>query len=131
MLEEWERLIPELRFGSFSAVAASMSITEKRHELVSLTERYYSNMVRFVARKRAGFDAADPAGKTIGAARAMIASDWLKANLMTGTAAVMLDTGQQEFHGDLAAGRLDAMFGDGLGSHAWLQGLEGAGFECC
>ena len=127
VLEEWERLIPELRAGSFDAIAASMSITEKRRELVSFTDRYYSNVVRFVAREGSGFDAADASGKIIGAARATIASDWLEANL-AGTATIKLYTGQQELHEDLVAGRLDAMFGDGLGSYAWLQGPEGAGF---
>ena len=140
VLEEWERLIPELRAGSFDAVAASMSITEKRRELVSFTDRYYSNMVRFVARKSSDFDPADAArkssdfdpadaaGKTIGAASATIASDWLEENL-AGTATIRLYAGQHELHGDLVADRLDAMFGDGLGSYAWLQGPEGAGFE--
>ena len=128
VLEEWERLIPELRAGSFDAIAASMSITEKRRELVSFTERYYSNMVRFVTRKGSGFDPADAAGKTIGAARATIASDWLEENLAD-TSTIRLYTGQEELHGDLVAGRLDAMFGDGLGSYAWLQSPHGAGFE--
>ena len=128
VLEEWEHLIPELRAGSFDAVAASMSITGKRRQLVSFTNRYYSNVVRFVARNGSGFDPADAAGKTIGAARATIASDWLAANL-AGTATIELYAGQQELHGDLVAGRLDAVFGDGLGSYAWLQGPEGAGFE--
>ena len=123
MLEEWERLIPELRASSFDAIAASMSITEKRRQLVSFTDRYYSNVVRFVARKGSGFDPANPAGKTIGASRATIASDWLDANL-AGTATIKLYTGQQELHRDLAAGRLDAMFGDSLGSYAWLRGPE-------
>ena len=127
VLEEWERLIPELRAGSFDAIAASMSITEERRQLVSFTERYYSNVVRFVAREGSGFDPADAAGTTIGAARATIASDWLEANL-AGTATIKLYSGQQELFGDLVAGRLDAMFGDGLGSYAWLQGPEGAGF---
>ena len=126
--EEWERLIPELRAGSFDAIAASMSITEERRELVSFTDRYYSNVVRFVARKGSGFDPADAAGKTIGAARATIASDWLEANL-AGTATINLYTTLEELNGDLVAGHLDAMFGDGLGSYAWLQGPEGAGFE--
>ena len=128
VLEEWERLISELRAGSFDAIAASMSITERRRELVSFTERYYSNVVRFVAREGSGFDAADAAGTTIGAARATIASDWLEENL-AGMATIELYTGQQELFGDLVAGRLDAMFGDGLGSYTWLQGTEGAGFE--
>ena len=128
VLEEWERLIPELRAGSFDAIAASMSITEKRRELVSFTDRYYSNVVRFVARKGSGFDPADAAGNTIGAARATIASDWLAADL-TGIATIKLYTEQRELYGDLIADRLDAMFGDGLGSYARLQGPEGAGFE--
>ena len=128
VLEEWERLIPELRAGSFDAVAASMSITEKRRKLVSFTDRYYSNVVRFVARKGSGFDPADAASKTIGAARATIASDWLEANL-AGTATIELYAEQEELNGALVAGRLDAMFGDGLGFYAWLQGPEGAGFE--
>lgn len=125
--EEWGRLIPELRAGSFDAIAASMSITGKRRELVSFTDRYYSNVVRFVARKGSGFDPAKAAGKTVGAARATIASDWLKANL-AGMATIRLYDGQQEMYGDLVAGRLDAMFGDSLGSYAWLQGAEGDGF---
>ncbi len=127
VLEEWERLIPELRAGSFDAIAASMSITEKRRQLVSFTERYYGNVVRFVARKGSEFDPTDAAGKSIGAARATIAADWLEANLAD-TATIELYTEQQELYGDLVAGRLDAMFGDGLGSYAWLQGPEGAGF---
>ena len=126
--EEWERLIPELRAGSFDAIAASMSITGKRRELVSFTDRYYSNVVRFVARKGSGFDPADAAGKTIGAARATIASDWLEAKLAD-TTTIRLYSGQQELDGDLVAGRLDAMFGDSLGSYAWLQGPDGGGFE--
>ena len=128
VLEKWERLIPELRASSFDAIAASMSITGKRRQLVSFTDRYYSNVVRFVAREGSSFDPADAAGKTIGAARATISSDWLEANL-AGTATIKLYTEQQGLYGDLVAGRLDAMFGDGLGSYAWLQGVEGAGFE--
>ena len=95
---------------------------------VEPVDRYYSNVVRFVARERSGFDPTDAAGKTIGAARATIASDWLQANL-AGTATIKLYTGQRELHGDLVAGRLDAMFGGGLGSYAWLQGPEGARYE--
>ena len=56
-----------------------------------------------MARKGSGFDPDNPAGKTIGASRATIASDWLDANL-AGTATIKLYTGQQEqLHRDLAA----------------------------
>lgn len=104
MVEEWKRLIPELRAGSFDAVVASMSITGKRGQLVSFTDRYYSNVVRFVARKGAGFDPADAAGKTIGTGRATVGSDWLEAKL-AGTATIRLyGGGQQELLRDLVAG---------------------------
>ena len=127
VLHDWEELIPSLRAGRFDAIAASMSITTKRRLLVSFTEKYYSNVVRFVARKGSGFDPADPAGRTIGAARATIASDWLEQNL-AGAATIRLYTSQEELLRDLVAGRLDAIFGDGLGSHAWLEGPEGGDF---
>ena len=125
---EWEALIPELRAGTFDAIAASMSITEKRRQLVSFTDRYYSNVVRFVAREGSEFDPANAGGTTIGVARATVSSDWLEAN-MAGVATIKLYTGQQEMLDDLVAGRLDAVLGDGLGYHAWLQSPVGAGFE--
>ena len=125
---EWEALIPELRAGTFDAIAASMSITEKRRQLVSFTDRYYSNVVRFVAREGSGFDPGNAAGTTIGVARATVSSDWLEAN-MAGVATIELYTGQQEMLDDLVAGHLDAVLGDGLGYHAWLQSPDGAGFE--
>ena len=126
--QDWEGLIPALRAGEFDAIAASMSITAKRRELVSFTDRYYSNVVRFVARTGSDFDPADLAGRTIGAARATIASDWLEENAAD-IATVRLYTDQEELLRDLVAGRVDAIFGDGLGSHAWLEGPDGGGFE--
>ena len=105
-----------------------MSITEKQRQLVSFSDRCYRNVVCFVARKGSGFGPTDAAGKTIGAAGATIASDWLKAKL-AGTAAIELCTAQEELYRDLVEGRLDTMFGDGLGSYAWLQGPKGASFE--
>ena len=127
VLHDWEGLIPALRAGKFDVIAASMSITAKRRLLVSFTDRYYSNVVRFVAREGSGFDPANPSGTTIGAARATVASDWLEMNV-AGVAAVRLYASQEELLGDLVGGRLDAVFGDGLGSHAWLESPEGAGF---
>jgi len=66
VLEEWERLIPELRAGSFDAITANMSITKRRRQLVSFTERYCNNVVRFVARKSSGFDPVNTAGSGVG-----------------------------------------------------------------
>ena len=45
-------------------------------------------------------------------------------------ATVRLYTEQEELTArSLVAGRVEAIFGDGLGSHAWLEGPDGGGFE--
>lgn len=125
--QDWEGLIPALQAGRFDMIAASMSITAKRRLVVSFTDRYYSNIVRFVARNDAGFDPANPAGKTIGASPATVASDWLEQNLAD-VATIRLYAEFEELLRDLLAGRLDAVFGDGLGWHVWLESPEGADF---
>lgn len=126
--QDWEGLIPALRAGSFDAIVSSMSITEKRRRLAAFTDRYYSNVVRFVARKGSGFDPVSPAGRTIGVARATVASDWLRENL-SGVASIRLFVDHEASLRELAAGRVDALFGDGLGFWSWLRSPDGAGFE--
>jgi len=125
--QEWEGLIPALRAGRFDAIVSSMSITEKRRRLVAFTERYYSSGVRFVARKASDFDPEDAAGRTVGAMRATIASDWLEDN-RSKFAGIRLYTDQKALDRALIEGRVDAAFGDALGFWKWLGSPEGAGF---
>lgn len=125
--QDWERLIPELRAGSFDAIVSSMSITEKRRRLVAFTERYYRSGVRFVARKGSGFDPEDPAGRIVGAMRTTIASDWLEDN-RSKFADIRLYADQEALDRALIEGRVDAVFGDALGFWKWLGSSEGADF---
>ncbi len=125
--QDWEGLIPALLAKKFDAIVASMSITEKRRQWVAFTDKYYSGLVRFVARKDSGFDPAAPAGRTIGAARATIASDWLEANV-SGVAAIKLFTAPDGMFQGLVSGEVDALLGDALGFWQWLQTPEGSGF---
>ncbi len=125
--QNWEGLIPALLAGKFDAIVSSMSITEKRRRWVAFTDKYYSSVVRFVARKGSGFDPAAPTGRTLGAARATIASDWLEQNL-SGVAAIRQFTDQDTMFEALAAGDVDALFGDALGFWRWLESPAGAGF---
>ena len=125
--QEWEGLIPALRAGKFDAIVSSMSITEKRRRLVAFTDRYYSSGVRFVARKGSGFDPAVPGGRTVGAMRATIASDWLEDNREK-FAGIELYADQEALDRALIEGRVDAALGDALGFWKWLMSPEGAGF---
>ncbi len=125
--QDWEQLIPGLRAGKYDAIVSSMSITEKRRRLVAFTDKYYSNVVRFVARKGAGFDPSAPAGRTIGVARATIASDWLEDKLSS-IATIRLFTEHEALLRALHEGEVDAVFGDGFGFWNWLQSQKGARF---
>ena len=124
--QEWERLIPALRQGVIDMVAASMSITEERRQLVSFTDRYYSNMSRFVAHDAARFDPGAAAGRLVGAIRGTIASAWLEKNMPE--AVLRFYGGADELLRDLGANKLDAVFGDELGLHAWLKDRPGFRF---
>lgn len=117
--QQWERLIPALREGVIDMVAASMSITEERRRLVSFTNRYYSNMSRFAAHEAAQFDPGAAAGRAVGAMRGTIASAWLEKNVPE--ALLLFYRRPDELLRDLGANKLDAVFGDELGLHAWLE----------
>lgn len=123
---EWERLIPALREGVIDMVAASMSITEERRRLVSFTNCYYSNMSRFVAHEGAQFDPGVAAGRAVGAMRGTIASAWLAKNMSE--ALLLFYRGPDELLRDLGVNKLDAVFGDELGLHAWLKDHPGFRF---
>ena len=121
----WEGLVPALGTGSFDTIVSSMSITGNRWRPVAFAGRYYSNVVRFVARKDWGFDPEAPAGRNIGAARATVSSTWLGANHF-GVADIRLFTELGAPLRALVEGRLDAVFGDGLGFWNWLRSPKGA-----
>ncbi len=125
--QEWEGLIPALLADRFDAIVSSMSITERRRRLVAFTERYYSSGVRFVARKGSDFDPTAPGGRTVGAMRATVASDWLEDN-RSKFADIRLYADQGALDRALIEGRVDAVFGDALGFWKWLKSPEGAGF---
>ena len=117
--QEWDRIIPGLLAKKYDAIVASMSITDERKKVVSFTDRYYSNQVRFLAAKNSKFDPAYPGGKIIGAQRATVAARWLEEN--AGGAEVVLYDNQENVFLDLTSGRLDAVFGDGIMLYEWLQ----------
>ena len=125
--QEWDGIIPALLEKKYDAIVASMSITDERKRVVSFTDKYYSNQVRFVAAKGGGFDPAFLSGKNIGAQRGTIAASWLEEN--AGAAQVTLYDTQASVFLDLAGGQLDAVFGDGLMLYEWLQTEAGGEYQ--
>jgi len=126
--QDWDGIIPALLAKKYDAIIASMSITEERKKAVAFTDRYYSNMLRFVAKKGSGLDADMLKGKAVGAQRATISASYLEDN-MAGQVDIKLYDTQENAYLDLASGRTDSVLADMLVSYEWLNSDAGKGFE--
>ncbi len=128
--QDWDGIIPGLRARKYDAIIASMSITKERLRVVDFTERYYSNVLAFVAPEGKAFDTSKAAlkGKTIGAQRATIAGQYLEDNLADVVTVKLYDT-QDNAYLDLSSGRLDGLLSDKFPAYDWLQTDASKGFE--
>ena len=126
--QDWDGIIPGLLAKKYDAIVASMSITEERKKAVAFTDPYYSNSLRFVAKKGSDIDPANLKGKTIGAQRATISGSYLEDNLKNVVDIKLYDT-QENAYLDLGADRVDAVLADMLVNYEWLKSDEGQGFE--
>ncbi|WP_156948410.1 ABC transporter substrate-binding protein [Marinobacterium jannaschii] len=128
--QDWDGIIPGLRARKYDAIIASMSITKERLRVVDFTERYYSNVLAFVAPEGKTFETSKEAlkGKTIGAQRATIAGQYLEDNLADVVTVKLYDT-QDNAYLDLSSGRLDGLLSDKFPAYDWLQTDAAKGFE--
>lgn len=125
LTQDWDGLIPGLKVRKFDAIIASMSITEDRLKVVDFTNKYYSGGLRFMGRIGEKFDPSDLAGKTIGAQRSTLGSQYLEDNF-TGKADLKFYDNQDNVYLDLLSGRLDIVLSDELPTYNWLKTAEGA-----
>ncbi len=118
VVQDWDGIIPGLIAKKYDAIVASMSITDKRKEVVDFTEKYYQTPAKFVAAKGAGFDISPEGlkGKVIGVQRATTHENFLRAKFPG--ADVRTYATQDEADADLASGRLDLVMAE-------LGGLAG------
>lgn len=127
---DWDALIPGLTANEYDAIIASMSITAEREELVDFTLPYYSNMLTFVGKKDRRLSASNDglSGKSVGALRSTVSSDYLNSNY-AGIVAIELYDTQDDALAALVAGEMDLVLGDNLPIYAWLQTDQGEGHE--
>lgn len=130
MAQEWDGIIPGLLAQKYDMIVASMGITEKRKQQVAFTQKYKENFSQFLVPKDTKLDTsvAGMSGKRIGVQRGTIHDDYL-TKTYTSSELVRYDK-PADIELDLAAGRIDAMFGDRI---SILLGLlakpEGKNFE--
>ena len=122
--QDWDGIIPALVANKYDAIIASMSITDERKQTIDFTNKYYSNYLAVIEPKGSGSGPGNLAGKSVGAQRSTVASQWAEDNLMGDSDVKLYDT-QTAAYADLSAGRLDAMVSDIYPAMNWLKDNSG------
>lgn len=122
-------MIPALTAKKFDMIVASMSITEKRKEVVDFSDPYYDVPSRFIAKEGTltGYTPEDLKGKIIITLRNSPRADYIAATYPENE--VLLVDKETAVYLELAAGRGDVAFGSSVVSgEAFLKQPEGTGF---
>lgn len=118
--QDWDGIIPGLVQEKYDAIVASMSITPERLESIDFTEPYYSNYLALVAKGGGEMSMDDVEGKSVGAQRSTVASQWAEDEFGRRGDVKLYDT-QTAAYGDLTAGRIDVLVSDYLPIAEWLN----------
>lgn len=126
----WEGLFPALRRGEADAVIAAHRVTATALKSVAFTDRYFQTPARFAVRRGATAFAATPGGldgRSVAVLRGSAHEAYLLAHFRD-TRLVAFATPELARQA-LATGKVDALFGDGIGLVFWINGT--ASRACC
>lgn len=126
----WDTILPAIAAGAGDAAVASLAITEANLRAADFTSPYYRTPARFVAPLAAKIGEVLPEtvkGKRIGVQSGTAHEAYLKAFF---PAATLVPYGSEtELRTALGSGKVDLVFGDGIGLAGWLNGPVGG--ACC
>jgi lysine-arginine-ornithine-binding protein len=125
VLQAWDGIIPALQANKFDAIIASMSITEKRKEVIDFSNKYYNTPAMFVGPKDKDvtISAEGLAGLTVGVQTATTHAEYMKQKLPD-VRTKTYDT-QENANLDLIAGRVDLLLADSIALTDGLLTAEG------
>lgn len=130
VVQDWDGIIDGLNTNKYDAIIASMSITEKRKEVVDFTAKYYNTPAKFIANTGSDFDFTEGSGLDgvkVGVQGATIHEDFVRK--MWPNAEVVTYATQDEANADLISGRVDLVMADSVAlDFGFLQTDAGA---CC
>ncbi|OOG62292.1 hypothetical protein B0E45_31160 [Sinorhizobium sp. A49] len=127
--QEWDGMIPALNANKFDMIVASMTINEKRKQVVDFSNPYYDVPSRWVSKQGAfkNWTPEELKGKTIIVLRNSPRADYVAANYPDST--VLAVDKEPAVYLELAAGRGDIAFGSSVVSaESFLKKPEGEGF---
>jgi polar amino acid transport system substrate-binding protein len=126
----WDTLLASLEEGRGDAVIASLADTEAARERVDFSVPYYRSPARFVARREGGPAEATATG--LGGRAVAVVANSAHAAYLTAffpKARQVTAPDLDEAAKLLAEGKVDVLFGDGVGLAIFLNGERGA--ACC
>lgn len=126
----WDGLIPGLLSKKFDVIWSSMSITDERKKTIAFTDKYYNTPSKLIGQKdgKIGVEPANLEGKTIGIQVSTIQTSYFKEYFSEKSSEKTYSTLDEAFQ-DLAAGRIDYVFGDAIPLITFLT--YDVGLECC
>lgn len=116
--QEFDSLIPGLKFRRFDAVISALDVTPERSQQVSFTKTYYDNSAIFIATKGQVADLNSLKGKSVGMQNGTTHQKYLTEK-HPDIKPVAYSSYQNAIL-DLKNGRLSAVFGDTAVVNEWL-----------
>ena len=132
----WDGIIPALQAKKFDMIWASMSITDKRKEVIDFSDKYYNTPAMFIGPKAVKVDVCPETGickdwmkgKVIGVQVSTIHADYAK-KAFGDVAEIKTYDKQDNANADLAAGRVDIALADSVALLDFLKSDQGKDFE--
>lgn len=126
----WEGIIERLNKGEFDVIAASMSYTPERAQLVEFTRKYYRTTTSYIARTGSGLEASE---KGMRGKRIATQVETVHAKHLADTYGKDIDlTLPKTLEGAfdlLVAGEVDAVLCNSLTGYEFLQSNRGGSFD--
>lgn len=126
----WDDLLPALRRGEVDAVMSGLAISARTLRQVDFTDRYFHTPARFAVRRDGPTFQATPEGldgRRIGVAKATAHEAF--ARIFFRDSRIMVYATADLARDDLIAGKIDAVFDDGISLSFWLGGTSSK--DCC
>jgi len=126
----WDGIIPSLQEKKIDVIWSSMSITDKRKEVIDFTEMYYDTPAVFVAAKSSDIQISKEglAGKIIGVQTSTTHADYAAKEYGDVAEVKIYDT-QDNANADLVAGRVDVLLADAIALDAFVKSDQGKDYE--
>ena len=129
-LRPWDKLLPNLASGEADAVIASIKVTPQTLKQADFSNRYYFTPGRFIARQEFEDYEMTPVGlegRTLAVVRGSAHEAFIN-KYFRDCKVVVFDNGDLARQA-LKNGKVELMFGDGMGLMFWVNGTQSA--ACC